>query len=95
MTKSLFPEPDEPPITPETPLAERLRPRTLDELIGQEHLIGKGKVLRAMVEQDQLTSIILWGPPGTGKDDSCADHGETDPISFCRHTVRSCPASKK
>jgi putative ATPase len=67
MTKSLFPEPEDPPITPETPLAERLRPRTLDEIVGQEHLIGQGKVLRAMVEQDQLTSIILWGPPGTGK----------------------------
>src|SRR5512136_1819869 len=67
MTKSLFPEPDEPPVTSETPLAERLRPRSLDEIVGQEHLIGKGKVLRAMVEQDQLTSIILWGPPGTGK----------------------------
>jgi putative ATPase len=67
MTKSLFPEPDEPLITRETPLAERLRPRTLDEIVGQEHLIGRGKVLRVMVEQDQLTSIILWGPPGTGK----------------------------
>ncbi|MBP1624307.1 MAG: ATPase, family, partial [Acidobacteria bacterium] len=67
MTKSLFPEPDEPPVTPETPLAERLRPRTLDEIVGQQHLIGPGKVLRVMVEQDQLTSIILWGPPGTGK----------------------------
>ncbi len=67
MTKSLFPAPDEPPITAETPLAERLRPHTLDEIVGQDHLIGKDKVLRAMVEQDQLTSIILWGPPGTGK----------------------------
>ena len=67
MTRSLFPEPDEPPVTAETPLAERLRPRTLDEIVGQQHLIGPGKVLRAMVEQDQLTSIILWGPPGTGK----------------------------
>jgi putative ATPase len=67
MTKSLFPEPEDPSITAETPLAERLRPRTLDEIVGQDHLIGKGKVLRAMVEQDQLTSIILWGPPGTGK----------------------------
>jgi putative ATPase len=67
MTKSLFPEPEDPPITAETPLAERLRPRSLDEIIGQEHLIGKGNVLRAMVEQDRLTSIILWGPPGTGK----------------------------
>jgi putative ATPase len=67
MVKSLFPEPDDPPLTPETPLAERLRPRSLDEIVGQQHLIGQGKVLRAMVEQDQLTSIILWGPPGTGK----------------------------
>jgi len=67
MTTSLFPEPEEPPVTSETPLAERLRPRTLDEIVGQQHLIGKGKVLRAMVDQDQLTSIILWGPPGTGK----------------------------
>jgi putative ATPase len=67
MNKSLFPEPDDPPITPDTPLAERLRPRTLDEIIGQQHLIGKGKVLRSVVEQNQLTSIILWGPPGTGK----------------------------
>jgi putative ATPase len=67
MTKSLFPEPEDPPVSPDAPLAERLRPHTLDEIIGQQHLIGKGKVLRAMVEQDQLTSIILWGPPGTGK----------------------------
>jgi putative ATPase len=67
MTKSLFPESEETPITSETPLAERLRPHSLDEIVGQEHLIGQGKVLRIMVEQDQLTSIILWGPPGTGK----------------------------
>lgn len=67
MTKSLFPEPEEIPITADTPLAERLRPHSLDEIVGQDHLIGRGKVLRMMVEQDQLTSIILWGPPGTGK----------------------------
>jgi putative ATPase len=67
MNKNLFSEPEEPPITPETPLAERLRPRTLNEIVGQQHLIGEGKVLRLMVEQDQLTSIILWGPPGSGK----------------------------
>jgi putative ATPase len=67
MTKSLFPEAEEKQFTPETPLAERLRPRALDDIVGQQHLIGPGKVLRAMVEQDQLTSIILWGPPGTGK----------------------------
>jgi putative ATPase len=67
MTKTLFPESDEPAVTRDTPLAERVRPRTLDEIVGQEHLIGKDKVLRLIVEQDQLASIILWGPPGTGK----------------------------
>jgi putative ATPase len=49
------------------PLAERMRPKTLDEFIGQEHLVGKGKVLRNMVENGQLSSIIFWGPPGVGK----------------------------
>jgi len=49
------------------PLAERMRPKTLDEFIGQEHLIGKGKVLRNMSESGQLSSIIFWGPPGVGK----------------------------
>jgi putative ATPase len=67
MTKSLFPELEDTPVNPDSPLAERLRPRSLDEIVGQEHLIGDGKVLRMMVEQDQLTSILLWGPPGTGK----------------------------
>jgi putative ATPase len=67
MTRSLFPDSEEKAKTKGTPLAERLRPRSLDEIVGQVHLIGKGKVLRMMVEQDQLTSIILWGPPGTGK----------------------------
>jgi putative ATPase len=67
MRKSLFPDSEESNASKDVPLAERLRPRTLDEIIGQEHLIGKGKVLRLMVEQDRLTSIILWGPPGTGK----------------------------
>lgn len=49
------------------PLAERLRPRTLDEVVGQQHLVGPGKVLRKMVEQRQLHSMIFWGPPGVGK----------------------------
>ncbi|MBQ5910007.1 MAG: replication-associated recombination protein A [Bacteroidaceae bacterium] len=49
------------------PLAERLRPTTLDEYIGQEHLVGEGAVLRTMIESDNLTSFILWGPPGVGK----------------------------
>ncbi|MBM3755766.1 MAG: replication-associated recombination protein A [Acidobacteria bacterium] len=49
------------------PLAERLRPTTLDQYAGQEHILGKGKPLRRAIENDQLSSIILWGPPGVGK----------------------------
>lgn len=49
------------------PLAARLRPRDLDEFFGQEHLLGKGKVLRRIIESDQVGSIIFWGPPGVGK----------------------------
>lgn len=49
------------------PLAEQLRPKTLDEVIGQQHLIGKGKPLRRMLEAGKITSMILWGPPGCGK----------------------------
>jgi len=49
------------------PLAERMRPRTLDELVGQEHLTGKGSILRTSIMQGNLPSIILWGPPGVGK----------------------------
>jgi len=48
-------------------LADRMRPRNLDEIVGQTHLIGEGKVLREMVQHKNLMSIILWGPPGTGK----------------------------
>src|SRR3982074_3618461 len=49
------------------PLAARLRPRTLDEVVGQEHLLGAGRPLRVLIEGDRLSSVILWGPPGTGK----------------------------
>ncbi len=51
----------------DAPLAVRMRPRTLDEFIGQAHIIGPGRLLRRSIEADQLNSIILWGPPGTGK----------------------------
>lgn len=50
-----------------SPLAERIRPQTLDELVGQEHLAGKGSILRTAIEKGKIPSIILWGPPGTGK----------------------------
>src|SRR5947207_14717955 len=49
------------------PLADRMRPRTLDEYVGQEHLIGRGKPLRVQIQRDDIGSLIFWGPPGTGK----------------------------
>jgi putative ATPase len=49
------------------PLAERMRPRTLDDYVGQEHILGPGKPLRQQIERDTLSSVILWGPPGVGK----------------------------
>lgn len=49
------------------PLADRMRPETLDDYAGQEHILGPGKPLRTMIERDRLTSVILWGPPGVGK----------------------------
>ena len=51
----------------QTPLAERLRPETLNDLVGQEHLTGKGSILRTAIEQEKIPSMILWGPPGVGK----------------------------
>jgi putative ATPase len=51
----------------EQPLAARIRPETLDEVVGQEHLVGEGKPLRVAVEKKHRFSFILWGPPGTGK----------------------------
>jgi putative ATPase len=63
---SLFPE-NEPDVAADAPLAERMRPRTLEEVVGQDHLIGTGKVLSEMIRNDQLISMVLWGPPGTGK----------------------------
>ncbi|MEK7225973.1 MAG: AAA family ATPase, partial [Bacteroidota bacterium] len=49
------------------PLAERIRPNSLDELLGQEHLVGKGSILRTAIEKGKVPSIIFWGSPGTGK----------------------------
>src|SRR6478752_5649672 len=49
------------------PLAVRMRPRALDEFVGQQHFLGPGKLLRRMLEADRLTSVIFYGPPGTGK----------------------------
>lgn len=72
----LFPgaEPRRPPgggiadeNSPAAPLATRMRPRSLDEFLGQEHLVGPGRILREMIERDDLQSLIFWGPPGSGK----------------------------
>ncbi|MDY6862264.1 MAG: replication-associated recombination protein A [Thermodesulfobacteriota bacterium] len=54
-------------IPPPSPLADRIRPRSLDDILGQEHLLGKGKILRIMIENKNLSSLIFWGPPGSGK----------------------------
>lgn len=54
-------------LNPNIPLAEKLRPKTLDEVLGQEHLTGKNGTIRKMIENDTLKSLIFWGPPGTGK----------------------------
>ena len=63
MQQSLFDRPN----MDGTPLASRIRPRDLSEFIGQEHLLGEGKVLRNLIERDQICSMIFWGPPGVGK----------------------------
>ena len=54
-------------LDPSAPLAARMRPRSLDEYVGQQHILGPGKLLRRAIESDRLTSIILYGPPGIGK----------------------------
>ena len=55
------------PWANDAPLAARMRPRCLEEFVGQEHVLAPGKLLRRAIEADRLGSIILWGPPGTGK----------------------------
>lgn len=68
MDRTLFPEFAKEPEGPKTtPLADRMRPRRLEEVMGQEHLLGEGKVLHEMIRNDEIFSLILWGPPGSGK----------------------------
>jgi putative ATPase len=66
VTLDLFPR-ESPSPKKGAPLADRMRPRTLEELVGQSHLLGEGKILRVALEQGDIPSLILWGPPGTGK----------------------------
>lgn len=67
MTEDLFAEAAADRLTARAPLAARLRPRTLDEVVGQPELLAPGRPLRSLIEADKLSSVILWGPPGTGK----------------------------
>ncbi len=67
MADDLFTASVEDRLRRQAPLAARLRPRALDDIVGQDHLVGPGQPLRALVEADRLTSVLLWGPPGTGK----------------------------
>ena len=67
MAEDLFAAAAEEALAAHAPLAARLRPRTLDDIIGQDQLLGPGRPLRTLVEADRLSSVILWGPPGTGK----------------------------
>ena len=69
----------------EVPLAERLRPQTLDEFAGQKHLLGKDKILRRLIESDRISSMIFWGPPGVGKTTLAriiANHTQAEFINF-------------
>ena len=67
MAEDLFGAAAEERLASRAPLADRLRPRRLDDIVGQDHLIGVGRPLRVLIEADRLSSVILWGPPGTGK----------------------------
>ena len=64
--ETLFPPAAE-PAAKDQPLAARMRPATLDEFVGQEHLVGPDHELRRAIEEDRVGSMILWGPPGSGK----------------------------
>jgi putative ATPase len=67
VSDDLFDAAAEERLRTQAPLAARLRPRTIDDVVGQPHLLGAGRPLRRLVEQDRLSSVLLWGPPGTGK----------------------------
>lgn len=70
------------------PLAERMRPKSLEDYIGQQHLVGPGKVLRKMIDSGVVSSFILWGPPGVGKTTLADDYRGTVETSVLRVECR-------
>ncbi|MCY3970125.1 MAG: AAA family ATPase, partial [Acidobacteria bacterium] len=66
-TAGLFEDAGEPGTGSAAPLAERMRPATFDEFVGQEHILAEDKVLRRSIEADRVPSLLFWGPPGSGK----------------------------
>jgi len=79
------------------PLAERIRPSTLDELAGQQHLTGKGSILRTALEHGRIPSMILWGPPGTGKTTIANIIANTlnDPFTLSAISAHSKPTQRR
>src|SRR5215813_227888 len=88
---SLFEEPVEPETVQqpegERPLADRMRPRTLDEFVGQEKIVGPKRALRRMIEDDKLQSLIFWGPPGSGKTTLARIIAETTKARFVQFSA--------
>ena len=72
------------------PLAYRMRPKTLDEYVGQEHVLGKDKILYRTIKADRLSSIILFGPPGCGKTSLAKVISETTKYKFYKINASSC-----
>ena len=81
-------EPQDEPLAGR-PLADRMRPQTLDEFMGQEDLLGPGKPLRTQIERDDLSSMLFWGPPGCGKSRSAFQDATWSGCERC-HRSQGC-----